>query len=251
MSSVGNQPPDHKTLLIGASLLRNIDEHKLKNTEVRCMYGAQVRDIAGELDALAESGARYARIVIVAGGNDAAAQVEDIDLDATVNSLRAAITAAKRMSDDVAVSEIPPRFSPLHANDNITTLNKEFSSLSKDLSVPFLPNRSYFYSSSNDINHKYYYDDAHLTFKGTGKLIKSLGLTSHGYIGSCSLQPTQTLPMTRPSPLPRRRSRKPPGSTSASLAGSREQMAANDTDTKRKRPKSSSKIKKRVYLCCL
>ena len=223
MTSVDNQHLDRKTLLIGSSLLRYIDEQRLQATEVRCLYGALVKQIALELEALADGGAKYARIIIVAGGNDAAVLKKDIDLEATVNSLRVAIIAAKRMCDDIAVSEIPPRFSPLHVNGNISTLNKEFYTLSEDLSVSFLPNRSYFYLPSNEINHKYYDDDAHLTFKGTQKLIECLGVTSYRYIGSCSLQPTQTSPMTRPSLPPRRGSQKH-RSLYPSLTRSREQM---------------------------
>ena len=34
------------TLVVGSSLICNIDEHKLKDTEVRCMSGAKFRDIA-------------------------------------------------------------------------------------------------------------------------------------------------------------------------------------------------------------
>ena len=215
-----NQLVDHKTLLIGSSLLRNIDERKFHSTEVRCLYGAQVRDIAVELEALADSEARYARIILLTGGNDAAVSVET-----SVNSLTAAITAAKRMSKDVAVSEIPPRRNPQHPIDNTSILNKEFCTLSKDLSVPFLPNHSYFFLSSNEINQDYYYDDVHLTFKGTGELIKSLGLTSDDDSSACcSLQPTQTLPMTRPCPMPRRRTQKHPCRSPSRLAGSHGQM---------------------------
>ena len=236
MTSVGSdQPIDHKTLLIGASVLRYVDEQKLKNTEVRCLYGAQVRHIALELDALANGEARYARIVIIADGTDEDSPVEHIDLDVSVSWLRLAITAAKRMSDDVAVSEIPPRVSPWPAIVNRSKLNKKYCALTKRLSVPFLRNRSQFMLPSNEINHNYYHDDVQLTFKGTQKLIESMGLISYRYIGSCSLQPTQTLPLTRPSPMPSRGYRKPQHSLSSSLEGSQHQMgppSAYVTDTK-------------------
>ena len=195
------------TLVIGSSLIRNIDEHKLKDTEVRCMSGAKFRDIAAELVALADSDTKYARIVILAGGNDAAAPIEHINLEDTINSARAAISAAKRMSDNVAVSEIPPRFSPPHANDNISALNANVSTLADELNVSFLPNRSHFFLQSDEINDGYYYNNVHLTLKGSEKLARSMNLTGHSSMDLCSLKPSQTAAMTRPNPRPRHRRR--------------------------------------------
>ena len=215
------------TLVIGSSLIRYIDENKLKDTEVRCMSGAKFRDIAAELVALADSDNRYARIVILAGGNDAAAPTEHINLEDTVESARAAISAAKRMSDEVAVSEIPPRFSPPHANDNKSALNANMLTLAEELSVSFLPNRSHYFLQSDEINDGYYYDDVHLTLKGSEKLAKSMNLIGRSGMDSCSLKPSQTAPMTRPNPRPRHRRRtgkQPARGPTPDLMARREQL---------------------------
>ena len=220
------------TLVIGSSLIRNIDENKLKDTEVRCMSGAKFRDIAAELVALADSDNRYARIVILAGGNDAAAPTEHINLEDTVESARAAISAAKRMSNKVAVSEIPPRFSPPHANDDISALSANMLTLAEELSVSFLPNRSHYFLQSDEINDGYYYVDVHLTLKGSEKLAKSMNLIGHSGMDSCSLKPSQTAPMTRPTPRPRHRRRtgkQPARGPTPGLMARREQLPTTAT----------------------
>ena len=193
--------------MIGSSLIRNIDEHKLKDTEVRCMSGAKFHDIAAELVALADSDAKYSRIVILAGGNDAAAPTEHINLEDSVNSARAAISAAKRMSDDIAVSEIPPHFRPPQANGNISALNANVLTLAEELNVQFLPNRSHIFLQSEEINDGYYYDNVHLTLKGSKKLAKSMNLMGHSSMDLYSLKPSQTAAMTCPKPCPRHRRR--------------------------------------------
>ena len=191
------------------------------------MSGAKFRDIVAELVALADNDNRYARIVILAGGNDAAAPTEHINLEDTVESARAAISTAKRMSNEVAVSEIPPRFSPPHANDSISALNANMLTLAEELSVSFLPNRSHYFLQSDEINDGYYYDDVHLTLKESEKLAKSMNLIGRSGMDSCSLKSSQTAPMTRPNPRPRHRRRtdkQPARGPTPGLMARREQL---------------------------
>ena len=140
-----------KTLIIGTSLLRNLDEGKLDQSEVRSLSGAKMRDIATELEAMASDGLHYGRVVILAGGNDAAQPVESLDLESTMTAFNDAVVAAKKLSNDVAVTEIPPRFKPPHAKDNISALNANIVAAASELSIEYVSNQNYFLLQSNDI----------------------------------------------------------------------------------------------------
>ena len=56
-----------KTLLIGDSLLRDIDEKKLKSTEVEVISGGRLTDV---LKRLQRRDGQYGRVIVCAGTND-------------------------------------------------------------------------------------------------------------------------------------------------------------------------------------
>lgn len=196
--------PTKRTLVLGSSLVRNLDEVKLQDTEVRCLRGARVTGIAQELQALADKGRRYRRVILLVGGNDAAADTDDLDLEAVVKTFRGALEVAKGLADDVAVAEIPPRLRPAHALCNITALNVSVNSLCDELDVTFLPNSTHFYLQTGEVNDGYLYDDVHLTIKGSEKLAKSMGLEGRANAsGMASLRARHTPADSRPQPPPR------------------------------------------------
>ena len=123
-----------------------------------------------------------------------------------MSAFNTALSTAKKLTDNVAVAEIPPRFQPLHANDNIAALNANIMAVAKEMSVTFIPNNTYFFLQSDDINDGYFYDKVHLTLKGSDKLALSMGLGFRNSSDSCSsLHPhQQTRPRPRPRPRPAR-----------------------------------------------
>ena len=85
----------------------------------------------------------------------------------------------------------------------ILSLNANMLTLAEELSVSFLPNRSHYFLQSDEINDDYYYDDVHLTLKGSEKLPKSMNLIGRSDMDTCSLKPSQIAPMTRSNPRSR------------------------------------------------
>ena len=69
-----------------------------------------------------------------------------------MSAFNTALSTAKKLTDNVAVAEIPPRFQPLHANDNIAALNANILAVATEMSVTFIPNNTYFFLQSDDIN---------------------------------------------------------------------------------------------------
>ena len=104
-----------KSLVLGGSLVRDFDEERLHETEVKCMRGAKISDLTKEVEALKETSASFSRIVLLAGGNDAAADPDESDLESAIDNYKSLVNAAKEISQTIAITEIPPRFQPPHA----------------------------------------------------------------------------------------------------------------------------------------
>ena len=49
---------------------------------------------------------------MLAGGNDASVRVENMNFESTTSAFNTAVLAAKQLTNDVDVAEIPPRFQP-------------------------------------------------------------------------------------------------------------------------------------------
>ena len=182
MTITGHDCPDgdksmSTSLLIGSSLIRNIDEDKLDNTQVICMPGAYASDIRRKLDDLQSKGMRYERIYLVMGGNDASLGAEKINLEETLGEIQKSVNTANTMAKSVTVASIPPRLSPEHALENICTLNAHILSLCKDSDVTFAKNDQHFFTRDGQVNDGYLFDGTHLTIKGSNKLAQSLGLS--------------------------------------------------------------------------
>ena len=190
LSPTSRTPKD--SLVLGSSLVRNIDPNKLANTNVCCMPGAKIADIRDKLMNLSTAGERFSHIYLVVGGNDCADS--DIDMAQTVATYRDAVTTGKDIADNVTISAIPPRSSPTHALQNIVTLNTHLSSLSTEMGVSMASANDYFFLQGGDINEGYFVDHTHLTVKGSNKLAEALSLPrkdTNGLVNVCSRYPKQ------------------------------------------------------------
>ena len=114
---------------------------------MRSLSGTKIYDIAVELEAIVADGQKYSYVIILAGSNNASLPVENVDLECTMSAFNNAVSAAKKLTDNVAVAEIPPGFQPLHVNDNIAALNANIMAAATELSVTFIPNHTYFFSA--------------------------------------------------------------------------------------------------------
>ena len=122
-----------------------------------------------------------------------------------MSAFNTAISAAKKLADELAVAEIPPQCQPLHANDNIAALNANIIAVAAEMYISFIPDSTYFFFQSDDINDGYFYDKVHPTLINLA-LWMSLAFWNNS--DSCSsLHPQQTAPKTGPRPLPRPRPR--------------------------------------------
>jgi len=108
---------DRRSLLIGDSVVENIDPAKLNATQVISVPAGDVSDLVKKLD---EDDEKYAKVFICAGSN--ACSTLPLDVDATTNNLKSLIdTAVKKVvtPSNVVVSSIPPRADSTDKQTNV------------------------------------------------------------------------------------------------------------------------------------
>ena len=115
------------TLLIGDSLIRGVNKNDFVNTSVKTISGAKIQYIT---NSIALDDTKYRKIVVCAGTNDSA---DDLNTEATSQQISDLIqTATKKVSDatDVVISGIPPRIDNIvrqHRVEEINTLLQDIS----------------------------------------------------------------------------------------------------------------------------
>ena len=115
----GSTPRDkrspQKYLLIGSSLIKDIEEGKLIKTKMICIRGASLRNISDELNDLNST---FKNITMVAGGNDCSSNSTLKQIETDYNKV---IENAKRKcSGNVILSSIPHR---VDKNETLTKIN--------------------------------------------------------------------------------------------------------------------------------
>ena len=104
MNPTAPPTPPKPTLLIGTSLLRNVDSKALDNVEVNAKGGATLTDLLTTLNRLPE-GKSYANIVLVGGSVD----LEKNTSEEIVTNFEATMVTASQHTDKTTVCGIPPR----------------------------------------------------------------------------------------------------------------------------------------------
>ena len=193
-----------KCLVMGSSLVRDFDEEWIHETEVRYMRGAKISDLTKEVEAHKGKSASFSRIVLLAGGNYAAADPDESDLESAIDNNKSLVNAAKEISQNIAITEIPPRFQPPHAQENINASNANLESVAQELGTEFLRNDNIFFLHYHEVNDGYMLDTVQLNMKGSNKLAKSMGLISknNNDYHVCSRKPRQSSSFTWNSPKP-------------------------------------------------
>ena len=182
---------ESKTLLLGSSIIRDIDHQKLKQTDVRSISGAKVSNLLSEVEKLQTN--HYDKIVVVGGGNDCA---DSSDTITTVNKFKELIVAAKK-ANSVTIASICSRQAPDNqgVQDVIDTVNAGVQGICADMECTYCDTNTGVqglcadmactYCDTNDIlqlsdgsiNQGYYLDHSiHLTYKGQNKIAQKLEL---------------------------------------------------------------------------
>ena len=168
-------PKAHGTLLLGSSIVRDVDPDKLVSTKCISVSGGKIRDALSHLDSLPRT-ETYERIVLVTAGNDCDQDDSALEIKNLVDQYRDLVKAAKSHANKVTISSICPRDRSPDVSARITTMNGDLLDLSKELGVDFADSTPGFYLSDGSLNDGYLLDGVHLNPAGTNRLVNKLGL---------------------------------------------------------------------------
>ena len=179
------QHENKSTLLIGSSVIRDVSASHLKDTEVTCIPGGTIKDVADKVRAIPSS--KYDSIVVVVGGNDCNPRNPNSKQSpaAIVDQYKSLVKLCKDRTSSVVVSSICPRIGDTDVQNCIDSVNAGLQVMCVDEEVDFRDNSHIFYLKNDSINDGYFLDDGiHLTFKAVDKLSQNLGLTKKEGINS-------------------------------------------------------------------
>ena len=164
-------------LLLGDSLIKDVDESKLHGTEVVSLQGAKVSDI---LQGLNQKEGPYQQIYICAGTNDCATcEFDGEKVTKTYKDLIEVATKKVPSVNNVTISSIPPRCDDSEAQGRIEVINANLSSLATDTGAVFVNHDCTFKLQDGTPNDGYLVNDGPLlTTKGTNKVINNLKIPS-------------------------------------------------------------------------
>ena len=165
-----------QSLLIGDSLIRDVDQNKLVKTQVTSIPGAKTKDV---LKTLQKHDETYASIVCCVGTNNCS--TDEFDGDEVTKSFKDIVTTAKTKVIDpkhVRIVSIPPRSDSTDYQEHVDILNACLSTISRDEGVTFVNNDPTFKLSDGTPNDGYLLSDGfHLNTRGTNRLVHNMQLS--------------------------------------------------------------------------
>ena len=166
---------DGQSLLIGDSLIRNIDEQKLMRTQVTSLPGAKVSDVLKHLN---DNNHDYNNIVCCVGTNDCSS--EDFNADVVTKTYKDIVETAKTKVNDpkcIKLVSIPPRSDSKKYQERVDTVNACLATIAVDDGLTFINNDPTFKLGDGTPNDGYLINDGlHLNDQGTNRLVKNMQL---------------------------------------------------------------------------
>ena len=102
-----NLRPNGKSLLLGDSVIKDIDQSKLINTQIECVPSATVAELT---DCMNDLDGQYDKITICIGSNDCA--MEEVDVPSFSDAYKRLVDSASQKTSvrsGKCISSIPPR----------------------------------------------------------------------------------------------------------------------------------------------
>ena len=195
-------PKAHGTLVLGSSIVRDVDATKLVATKCISVSSGCIKDIHSTLVSLPASD-RFGNITLVVGGNDCDDRDEQKgeDISDIITQYRELIECAKMRADTITVSSVLPRNKPGLVSERIKSFNAGLMTLADDMEVIFVDNDLVFFLRDGSLNEGFLLPDhVHLAPAGTNRLAKSLGLKLRQGFESAHTDHRKRHPETTPPP---------------------------------------------------
>ena len=163
--------PPKPTLLIGTSLLRNVDSKALDNVEVNAKGGATLTDLHTTLNQLPE-GKSYANIVLVGGSVD----LEKNSSEEIVTNFEATMVSASQHSDKTTICGVPPR-TDKNLNEKRIKVNDDLRKICENLNAIYVDIDNTFLLRNGTVNEANFTQDGlHLSKHGVDNLLKDCNI---------------------------------------------------------------------------
>jgi lysophospholipase L1-like esterase len=164
-----------RNVVIGDSLIRDIDEDKLVSTKVVALSGGKVQDAIRELEDCTEP---FHDVYLCIGTNDCGRS--EFDEQAFAEGYRTLIDVAMEKTSDasnVHVVSIPPRTDSAQAMEHVDRANGCVASLAHEMSIAMVNNEQCFKLANGSVNDAYLLRDGlHLSYCGTRRIVSNMGL---------------------------------------------------------------------------
>ena len=164
-----------KSLLVGDSTIKDIDEKKLKNTKVICLQGGRIDAVHEVIQTRPD---KYDTVTMCVGSNDCTDDLED--LDTLIPKYKDLINSAQRLvthPNQIVVSSVLPRCKEPEVQEFIDDFNEDLKKLSAEKGATFIDNDKEFKLLNKAPNEALFLSDGiHPTFKATNSLARSLKL---------------------------------------------------------------------------
>jgi len=178
-------PPPTRSLLLGNSLLRNVDPSRLRDTEVRAVSGATVAQLTAEVEKLQNG--HYKTLYLVAGTRE----LMELEEDGVLSQFSSLIDKAKLKAQNVTLCSIPHRVDQdVHIKTD--SINKDLKKLSANKGITFVDADNQLLLRDGSINAAaLVHDGIHLSKHGVDGLIKTLRVPTmnQGSVYTATLYP--------------------------------------------------------------
>jgi len=165
-------PPN---LLLGTSLLRNVDPKKINNWDLTAIAGASIDRLHENISSQPEDKV-YDKIVIVGGSIDLE-QKEKADI---VLDYQALLTSASLRGHTITISSIPPR-DDKDLKVKTKDVNDQLKEMCNKEGYTFIDNDPSFFLMNGEVNEALLSNDRlHLSKRGCDTLLKNLGILQSG-----------------------------------------------------------------------
>ena len=109
------------SLLIGSSLIKDIDAAELEDTKVVSLPGGHIDDVT---EYMTKTDIKFKSVTLVVGGNDCAARTDPEPVAELVQKCSDMTKEAKRLADDILVSTVIPRITDTeNVSEEIDAMN--------------------------------------------------------------------------------------------------------------------------------
>ena len=164
-----------KSLLVGDSTIKDIDERKLHNTKVICLQGGRIESVHNAIQTRTD---KYENVTLSVGSNYCTDEVED--LDTLIPKYRELISSAQRLvthPNKIVISSVLPRCNEPKVQEFIEDFNEDLEKLANEKGASFVNNDREFKLLNRSPNEALFLQDGiHPTYKATNCLGRNLKL---------------------------------------------------------------------------